>query len=199
VAEEAQHQFLIAKQDYLRLMGHRHDLERRRIETQRTLYERLLGRVERVGDPGDDPTLAPLAEKRSAALARFENSVDKVDMALFARGGAEESRYSAEYRKHAAAIEGLVDAINAHPMNTAPEIDGETVGKVEYLRHLIAQAETEAALLDQPELVLAYMAKLVALDALALADRAAAREAEDRGWPEIRDVTEAVGFFTGRP
>ena len=199
MAEEVQHQFLIAKQNYLQLMGNRHDLDRRRIDTQLALYERLLTRVERAGDPDDDPTLTPLAEKRSTAITRFEESVDKVDMALFAQGGAEESRYSIEYRKHAAAIEGLVEAINAHPMNTAPEIDGGTVSKAEYLRHLIAQAETEVALLDQRELVHAYMAKLVALDALALADQAALREAEDGGRPEIRDVTEAVGFFTGRP
>lgn len=197
-AEDAQHRFLIAKQEYLRLMGHRHDLDRRRIETQLTLYERLLARIEHTGDPGDDPALASLAEKRSMAIERFENAVDTVDMALFAQGEAAESRYSAEYRKHARAIEDLVDAINAHPMNAAPEIDGETVDKAEYLRHLITQTEAEAALLDQRELVLAYMAKLVALDALALADRTTAREDFETGRPAVRDVTEAVSFFTDR-
>lgn len=197
-AEGAQHRFLIAKQEYLRLMGHRHDLDRRRIETHLTLYERLLARIERAGDPGDEPALAAFAENRSRAIERFENAVDTVDMALFAQGDAAESRYSAEYRKHALAIEDLVDAINAHPMNAAPEIDGETVDKAEYLRHLIAQTEAEAALLDQRELVLAYMAKLVALDALALADRAAEREDMETDRLAVRDVTEAVGFFTER-
>jgi len=187
--------FLEEKQAYLQLMGRRHDLERERLKTRLALYERLLARLRR-GDPAkDDPTAARLAENRQAARQRFETSVAKVDMTLFADGATAESRYGAEYRRHAAAIGELVAAINAHPMNRAPEIDGRSVDKREFLRHLAEQAETELALLDQQDLVLAYMAKLVALDAMAMADEVDAREAEAVGRPETRDVSAAVGFF----
>lgn len=116
-------------------------------------------------------------------------------MALFADGAAAESRYGAEYRRHAQAAEQLVAAINAHPMNRAPELDGRSVDRPELLRHLAAQAEAELALLDQRELVLAYMAKLVALDAMAMADEVDVRAAATGDRPEARDVSAAVGFF----
>lgn len=193
--EALRQRFLEEKQAYLQLMGRRHDLERDRLKTRLALYERLLTRLRR-GDPAkDDPAAARLAENRQAARQRFEASVAKVDMTLFADGATAESRYGAEYRRHAAAIGELVAAINAHPMNRAPEIDGRSVDKREFLRHLAERAETELALLDQQDLVLAYMAKLVALDAMAMADEVDAREAEAAERPETRDVSAAVGFF----
>ncbi|GHD63202.1 hypothetical protein GCM10017083_53090 [Thalassobaculum fulvum] len=187
--------FLEEKQAYLQLMGRRHDLERERLKTRLALYERLLTRLRREGGVTDNPAAARLAENRQAAQSRFEASVARVDMALFADGAAAESRYGAEYRRHAEALGELVAAINAHPMNRAPEIDGRSVDKREFLRHLAGQAEAELALLDQQDLVLAYMAKLVALDAMAMADEVDAREAETAGRPETRDVSAAVGFF----
>ncbi|MDF1794306.1 MAG: hypothetical protein P1U88_20505 [Thalassobaculaceae bacterium] len=198
--DELRHQFLVAKQDYVGLMGARQDLERRRVTTRLRLYKQLLARIERTGESGGDPALVALAEQRMAAMRRFAGAADTVDMKLFASATTEESRYGREYRRHAAAIEDLVRAIDAHPMNTAPEIDGRMVGKPEYLAHLVAEAETEMALLDQKDLVLAYMAKLVALDAMALADEVDGRTAEATGradgGAEVRDVTAAVDFFT---
>lgn len=187
--------FLEEKQAYLQLMGRRHDLERQRLKTRLALYERLLARHEREGAAAEDPAAARLMENRQAAQRRFAASVDKVDAALFAGGAAAESRYGAEYRRHAQAVEQLVTAINAHPMNQAPEIDGRSVDRQSFLRHLTTQAEAELALLDQQELVLAYMAKLVALDAMAMADEVESRDAEAGGRPETRDVSAAVEFF----
>lgn len=194
--DAARHRFLVAKQEYVTLMGARQDLERQRVETRIGLYRRLLDRIERSADTRDDPALASLADRRATAQQRFARTVDTVDMKLFASATAEESRYAREYGRHAAAIEDLVRAIEAHPMNAAPELDGRAIGRAEYLNHLVAAAETELALLDQKDLVLAYMAKLVALDALALADEVDARAAADAGSGEMRDVTAAVDFFT---
>jgi hypothetical protein len=186
--------FLEEKQAYLALMGRRHDLERRRLETRLALYERLLSRRQREVT-AEDPAALRMAENRQAAQRRLAASIDRVDAALFADGAGAESRYGAEYRRHAQAVEQLVAAINAHPMNQAPEIDGRSVDRQSFLRHLASQAEAELALLDQQELVLAYMAKLVALDAMAMADEVDAREAGTAGRPENRDVSAALGFF----
>lgn len=193
--ETLRQRFLEEKQSYLQLMGRRHDLERERLKTQHALYARLLGRIEREGTVGDDPAAAKLAENRQAAQKRFEASVEKVDMKLFADGAAAESRYGSEYRRHARAIDQLVAAINTHPMTQAPEVDGRSVDKREFLRHLATRAEADLALLDQQDLVLAYMAKLVALDAIAMADEVSDREARNTSRPETRDVSAAVGFF----
>ena len=187
--------FLEEKQAYLQLMGRRHDLERDRLKARLGLYNRLLDRAQREGLSADDPAAVKLAENRQQAQRRFEGAAAKVDTALFADGDAAESRYGTEYRRHAAALEKLVAAINAHPMNREPEIDGRGVDKREFLRHLAGRTEAELALLDQQDLVLAYMAKLLALDAMAMADEVAERDAEEAGRPESRDVSAAVGFF----
>jgi hypothetical protein len=55
-------------------------------------------------------------------------------------------------------------------MNSLPEIDGRVVGKADFLRQLVAGAESELAILNQEESILGYMAKLVALDAMALSE-----------------------------
>lgn len=189
------HRFLLAKQDYVTLMGTRLGLERQRVETRLGLYRRLLARLERTGTPGDDPAVVALAEQRAAALERFAASEEAVDVKLFASATREESRYGRAYRKQAAAIDGLVRAIEAHPMNAAPQIDGRRLGKRAYLAHLVADAETELALLDQKDLILAYMAKLVALDAMALADEMDGRAGDGDPRPELRDPSAAVDFF----
>ena len=55
-------------------------------------------------------------------------------------------------------------------MNAEALVDGDPVSKQDYLRHLLADAESDIAILEQENAVLGYMAKLVALDAMALAE-----------------------------
>ncbi len=193
--EALRQRFLEEKQAYLLLMGRRHDLERDRLKAELGLYTRLLDRAGREAVSNDDPAAARLAANRLQSQRRFEGAAAKVDTALFGDPAAAESRYGAEYRRHAAALDRLVAAINAHPVNRTPEIDGRGVDRPAFLRHLAARAEADLALLDQQDLVLAYMAKLLALDAMAMADEIADREAAAAGRPETRDVSAAIGFF----
>ncbi|MEQ9327681.1 MAG: hypothetical protein RJQ21_10350, partial [Rhodospirillales bacterium] len=59
---------------------------------------------------------------------------------------------------------------SAHPMNAQPAADGEEITREDYLRQLIGDLEAESALVAQEEQILGFMAKLVALDAMALAE-----------------------------
>ena len=193
--EALRQRFLEEKQAYLRLMGRRHDLERDRLRAELGLYGRLLEGAGRGAASADDPAAARLAANRQQAQRRFEGAAAKVDTALSGDSAATESRYGAEYRRHAEALDRLVAAINSHPVNRGPEIDGRVLDRPAFLRHLAARAEADLALLDQQDLVLASMAKLVALAAMAMADEVAEREAAASGRPAARDVSAAVGFF----
>ena len=103
-----------------------------------------------------------------------------------------------EVLERMAAIEKLVQAIKSHPMAQGPEIDGREVTKEEFLRQLIQQTDTELAIMDQEENILGYMAKLVALDAMALSEEVLAAEADEYGVEEDEmTLTSAVDFFTG--
>jgi hypothetical protein len=67
------------------------------------------------------------------------------------------------------------------------------------LRQLIANNGSSLALLDQEENILGYMAKLVALDAMALAEEVAADDGGADG-VEMNElsVSSAVDFFINR-
>jgi hypothetical protein len=104
------------------------------------------------------------------ARERLEHSTMSVDMNVFGSVVGKESKYSRDYQKNLNAIQTLMTALNDHPMNAEAELDGRQVGKKEYVRQLVAKAESAIALLDQVDTILGYMAKLVALDAMVLAE-----------------------------
>jgi len=187
VRTELRHQYLAEKRDFIALVGRQQELERQRVEVRRKLYAKVLAKLERTGK-GLSPQAERLIDDQDAAAKRFESSVAKVDLELFGSGVVAQSRYAKDFQKNLSAIEKLTSAIQAHPMNAEARVDGDPVNKQDYLRHLLAEAESDIAILDQENAVLGYMAKLVALDAMALAEGiedpgslAAAGPSEDDG------------------
>ncbi len=197
VKVELRHQFLAEKQEFIKLMGEQQELRRKQVDTQIKLYERLLAKLER-REAGMTPAKADLLEKQEAARQRFEGSVSKVDMDIFGSPEMSESKYSRDYAKNMSAIEQLVQAIKAHPMTAQIELDGQAISKQDYLRHLIADNQAVASILDQEGQILGYMAKLVALDAMALSEEVAVDEFADDGVSDETgevSVSSTVDFF----
>lgn len=196
---ELRHQFLAEKRAYLELVARTQDLRRRQADTKIRLYGKMLNKLGR-DKAAMTPQRAALIEKQQAAQKRFQSSIDSVDMKLFGNAAMTESKYSQEYAKNLASIERLVAAIESHPMNQRPEIDGQAVSKQDYLRQIMAEAESDIALLDQEETVLGYMAKLIALDAMALSDSVVAADIDAGGTApaEAASVNAAIDFFVTR-
>lgn len=193
---ELRHQFLAEKREFIGLMGERQEFNRKQVETKIKLFETLLGKLDS-RSAGMNPAKADILKKQEAARQRFENSVASIDMKLFGTAGMEETRYSKDYAKNMTAIERLVESLKSHPMNAETELDGETVTKEEYLRHQIADNQATLALLDQEGTILGYMAKLVALDAMALAEEVETPDLADAGRGSV-EVSDTVDFFVGR-
>ena len=166
---ELNHQFLAEKRAYLELVAQHQTLRRKQAEAKIRLYERLLGKMKR-SDRELTPRRAALIEKQDQARNRFESSLSRVDTKLFKSTMTSESRYARQYAKNVAAIEKLVQAVNAHPMNPGASQDGAPLSKKDFVRRLIAENESDLAVLDQERTILGYMAKLISLDALALTD-----------------------------
>jgi hypothetical protein len=192
---EMRHQFLHEKRAYVDMMSHRNELQRARVRTQTRLLEDMLARM-RPGVNGDSPMKQELIKRQDAARARFESSLNAVDMRLFSSTSMPESKYSAKYAENAAAIEQLVARINTHKMNDAVVAEGENMTKEDYVRQMLADAQAEGALLDQEDTILGYMAKLVALDALALADEALDPSGSGEASPERTSPAAMTTFFT---
>lgn len=192
---EMRHQFLHEKRAYVDMMSRRNELQRARVRTQTRLLEDMLARM-RPGVNGDSPMKQELIKRQDAARARFESSLNAVDMRLFSASSMPESKYSAKYTENAAAIEQLVARINSHKMNDAVVAEGENMTKEDYVRQMLADAQAESALLDQEDTILGYMAKLVALDALALADEALDPSGAGLDAPERTTPAAMTSFFT---
>jgi hypothetical protein len=182
-AEEAdlranlQYELLQEKRNYLQLVKEQQSLRKQHAQTKLRLFEKVLAKQNRV-KRAKTPAQKIFIANQKQARVRMERTVASVDTALLASTAVETSKYSSEYRKNLSAIQELTDAIKNHPMNRAPAIAGQQVTKEEYLRQLIAQAQGELAIVEQENLVLGHMAKLVSLDALALAEGIREEEAD---------------------
>ena len=194
---ELTHRFLAEKKRFLELMRDQQDLRRRRAQTKVTLYEKMLRKMS-VKSTGAAPSRVALVANQKAARERFEKSAPRIDAELFRSSVTAESKYARDYAKNLSAIENLAQAINAHPMNRAPEVDGRPVSQADYLRQLIAENEADVALVDQERAILGYMAKLVSLDALALSDGVADSTASVTPTQNPDRLTSAMDFFVTR-
>lgn len=198
---DLQHQFLNEKRNYIELMRENQDIRRKRAATKVALYERLLENLNRQRR-ATTPEKAAFVARQVAARERFDASASQIDARLLQSSVASESRYAREYARNLNAVQELVAAINAHPMNAAPAIDGQPVTKAEYLRQLIAENQGDLAVVDQEREILGHMAKLVSLDALALSEGiesdAYAEIDTDAAEEGPNQATSAVEFFTTR-
>ena len=121
-----------------------------------------------------------------------------VDMEMLETNVVPESKYAKQFVSNIAAINSLSRAIEQHPMNRRPEINGVTVTREVYLRQLIAETQAEIELLGQEKAILGHMAKLVALDATALSQDVADTEFIDSDVPASETLTDAVKYFLGQ-
>ena len=194
VATELRHQFLAEKKAFIEIMNDKQRLKRRRAATQKRVLDQLLARLQRE-NRGMSPARAELVERQQAARQRFEGTLQNVDLKILESISVQETRYAQEYAKNLAAIQQLVAAIEDHPMSQqSPAQAG--LSRRDRIRTMIADAEAELALVSQEEQALGYMAKLVALDAAALAEQieitTTLAEVET---PQPTSVESAIQFF----
>lgn len=189
---EIRHQILEGKKSYVELMGTQLDLKRERLTTKLNYLKRLMNKAKRKG---------ARLEETSELRALQENAVQRANAAentlrddLFETSLGEESKFSQDYSKNKQAIAKLKSMIERHPMNSQLSSAGadSTVG---HLNNLILSAEAELAIIDMESEILGYMARLLALDAMALAEDVAIESYGADGLPEpINFIEPAEGL-----
>lgn len=168
---ELEHQLLAEKRSFINLMRDYQEIRRQKSMTKIRLYSSLLKQLKR---SGKDMTATEnaLVNKQKAAKQRFEQTFSDVDNRIMATSSSVESKYGREYKKNLSAIRKLSEALKSHTMNRRPETLSTAVSRENYLRQLLTENQGEIALLDQEAKILSFMAKLVSLDALSIAERA---------------------------
>jgi hypothetical protein len=198
---ELKHQFLEMKTEYVELMLRKQALDSQGVDTRIAIYEDVLEELQRDGRFAADVDREELQAAQRAAKERMQRSVASVDAAMEELSGylarVETSKYEDEYATNLEKLEKLKRAVNEHASNASPVIDGMDVSRDQYLRHLIAMAQAERAILEQEELMLSYMAKLVALDAMSLEQEITEMAVAEAGEGMLggADVAEAADFF----
>jgi len=189
-----EHHLLVEKEQFIGIAAERNRLARRELAARKAMLEDLLAKL---GAAGSDagPDRRELLQHRTEARQRLEASVVLADRLLDTGPLAQESRYSGEYGQKRAAIEALRQKVAEHPLSQAPVVDGKALSKAEYVRHLVVSAEGALSLLGMEEEMLGYMAKLVSLDALALAETMGDPELADSARPEPFALDQAIDFF----
>jgi hypothetical protein len=165
---ELRHQLLVAKSEYMDMIERKQDLEREAFETRIGVYSRTLDRIQEKKRIAQDHMNKTLIASQQQARTRMQHATVMVDGILAMSSDAAKTRYAEEYTDNLNRIEELKAAIAKHAANTGPAIEGKTVTRENYLRYLMANAESQLAILDQERLMLTYMSRLVALDAHAL-------------------------------
>ena len=166
---EVRHQIIEGKKSYIELVGAQMSLQRQRVSTKIRLYKRLLEKSERETlKSGSIKTIAALQEQ---AVERSRTVQNKLQDTVIFKPSSEKSKFSVSYEENIAAIDALKESIQNHPMaQHAGLSDTGELSSKDYLRRMIQNSEAELAILDMEEEVLGHMAKLVVLDAMALAD-----------------------------
>lgn len=196
IKTELRHQFLAEKRAYLDLVSQKNDFRKNYLQTKRRLFERMMKKLGQ-RELNMTPNRRDLIDRQDAAEKRFESSLNKVDMRLFQSAAVPESKYTVKYAENMAAIEKLVSRIQNHRMSASAQKDGRPLTKQEYVRQLLADTQAELSVLEQEETVLGYMAKLVALDAMALSEQALDAELADKDGASASATgpARAVDFF----
>ncbi|MBH67129.1 MAG: hypothetical protein CMM58_02130 [Rhodospirillaceae bacterium] len=191
---ELRYQFLAEKRAYLDLMVRQNGLNRKQANTRINLYNRMLGELADK-NAANTPAKKQLLNLQTSARNRLKSSLVKVDLKVFETATVPQSRYAVKYDKNVQAIEKLLDHIKGHEMNRSLTANGTEMTKEEFIRHMATEAEAELALADQDDLILGYMAKLVALDSMALSEEAIDAELADSALPNNSSPAQATSFF----
>jgi len=190
---ELRHQLLAEKQGYLQLVKRHQDLRRQHLQKRKKVYGKILEKHLRQRGNGS-PEKVELIQQQEQAQARFRKSVDAVDMNVFASFDAPQSKYASAYAQNLSAANALLQAINNHPASQQ-STDVDPVNKADYLRRLVADAESDLALITQEGEIVGYMAKLVALDAAAFSEQLASDDDPELENQRPTTVTSALNHF----
>ena len=107
------------------------------------------------------------------------------------------SKYFEQYQINNNAIKKLELAIKNHPMNKQNIMSKDPQNKLEAIQIFIHNIDSEIAVLDMKEQIISYMAKMVALDAMSLAESITIFDASNQtGTKNYNDPLGAIEIFT---
>tara|TARA_B100000989_G_C19457710_1_gene434806 strand:- start:229 stop:1095 length:867 start_codon:yes stop_codon:yes gene_type:complete len=192
---EIKHQIIINKRDYIKDMNDLLEMKKQKLVTKKKIFNKIKKRID----------LKSLNSKHNNAF--LENRQDaikraqKLDFKILestSYNTSKKSKYFEKYQVNKNAINALKLAIEKHPMNNQNILSKDPKSKIEALRSYIHNIQTEIAVLEMKEQIINYMAKIVALDAMQLAEKVSEINVNDVNTnpSDINDPTNVINIFT---
>ena len=167
---EIQHQIIINKRDYIKDMNDLLIMKKEKLNTKKIFFEKLKKKLK--GNSLKNKTTSNFLNNKSTAIQRSQ----KLDFKILENTSynlSKRSKYFKQYQINKDAVKKLKLAIEKHPMSNKNILYKDPLNKVEAINNYVHEIDTEIAVLEMKEQMINYMAKIVALDAMSLAEKVA--------------------------
>ena len=167
---EIQHQIIINKRDYIKDMNDLLIMKKEKLNTKKIFFEKIKKKFK--GNSLKNKTTSNFLNNKSTAIQRSQ----KLDFKILENTSynlSKRSKYFKQYQINKDAVKKLKLAIEKHPMSNKNILYKDPLNKVEAINNYVHEIDTEIAVLEMKEQMINYMAKIVALDAMSLAEKVA--------------------------
>ena len=167
---EIKHQIIINKRDYIKDMSNLLTMKRQKLDTKKSFFQKIQKNIRKTSL--DRKTNSEFLNNKNNALKRAE-SIDFKILDSAAHSMSKTSKYFKQYQINKDAVKKLKLAIQKHPMSNKNILSKDPKNKMEAVKNYVHNIDTEISVLEMKEEMINYMAKIVALDAMSLAEEVA--------------------------
>jgi hypothetical protein len=164
---EIKHQIIINKKNYIKAMNDFLIMKKQKLNTKKIFFQKIQKNIKNNSLIGK--ASSKFLNNKNIAMKRAE----KLNFKIIENSSyniSKQSKYFEQYQVNKDAMRKLKLAIEKHPMSNKNILSNDPKNKMEAIRNYVHSIETEIAVLDMKEQMIHYMAKIVVLDAMSLAE-----------------------------
>ena len=194
-ALEIKHQIIINKRDYIKDMSNLLTMKRQKLDTKKSFFQKIQKNIRNTSL--NRKTNSEFLNNKKNALKRAE-SIDFKILDSTSHSLSKTSKYFKQYQLNKNAVKKLKLAIQKHPMSNKNILSKDPKNKMEAVKNYVHNIDTEISVLEMKEEMINYMAKIVALDAMSLAEEVAfdAQNQNEIVSTNYNDPVNVISVFT---
>ena len=192
---EIKHQIIINKKNYIKDMNDFLIMKKQKLNTKKIFFQKIQKNIKTNSLISKAST--KFLNNKNIAMKRAE----KLNFKIIENSSyniSKQSKYFEQYQVNKDAMRKLKLAIEKHPMSNKNILSNDPKNKMEAIRNYVHNIETEIAVLDMKEQMIHYMAKIVVLDAMSLAENItfASENEKDIISTNFNDPVNIISIFT---
>jgi len=192
---EVKHQIIVNKRDYIKDMNNLLIMKKQKLNTKKIFFQRIKKNMQRKTINSEKSS--EFLNNKNLAIKRAQ----KLDFKILENTSynlSKKSKYFEQYQVNKDAVKKLKLAIQNHPMSNKSTLSKDPKNKMDAINNYILNIQSEIAVLEMKEEMINYMAKIVALDAMGLAEKVAFSSENENGviLSNFNDPINVISVFT---